>query len=300
MKKISIRDKIAVENLNQTYGFPLPKSKARLFIKYNRPQTYEGSISVLVSGWITDENKIKHPFNGALVKTLGVNFKDVSKDLTNSLEVANEKAGSPIADVYDFVLTKIIPSVPYDAMDDFFKGIRNRKTKKKVVPKEKEKTQEEKIPTKWPRKTPVLINVDSMKKNDDALFLEINSKYPEFENSPHGAVYDDAGDKTTVVFPNKEYSIIPKKYLKIGNSAQFLSDEEKTSQAALAHYEELKQEGLINPQILQDIDVNLAKSMIDYKNRNKIPLDEIDKKFESGELPKKQNWIKKLFDNKRK
>jgi len=227
-------NKTSVEHINKTYTFPLPGSKARISVKYTRPQTHEGSISVVVSGWITDENKNQFPFTGSLVKSFGTNFKDMGKDLTESLEIANEKSGNPIQNAYDFVNSKIIPSVPYDAMDDFFKGIKNRKKKKveKVVPKLHEKG-----------------------------------------------------------VPKEKIEITPEQR------------KENTYNSALEFYEKNKFNNNMN--------IDVAESMLEYKISKGLPIDERDKYWETRiqentkrleeenkgvETVPNKNWIKKLFN----
>ena len=305
--------KNAVENINQTYGFPLPNSKSRLFIKYTRPQTHEGSISVLVSGWITDVNKNKFEFNGALVKSFGTNFKDVSKDLTNSLEDANEKAGNPIADAYDFVNTKIIPSVPYDAMDDFFKGIKHRKGKPKPKPEKvtKEKPVEEELVAPLPalkqgdivKVKAKAIQSDVTNPNSKELLQKLLTIYPDIVTYPYGSVYDYSDEATTVVFRNKSYLVIPNKYLeaykKEGNEI------DSNAKEAYKYYVDNRTN---NPDLL---DIHSVRSMINYKKKNNIPVDEIDTKLlESKEKQYKQeqekeqqqgngSWIKNLFNKKK-
>jgi len=298
--------KNAVENINQTYGFPLPNSKSRIYVKYTRPQTHEGSISVLVSGWITDVNKNKFEFNGALVKSFGANFKDVSKDLTNSLEEANEKAGNPIADAYEFVNTKIIPSVPYDAMDDFFKGIKHKK--KKPQPKKEEKVVDKPVEQKpqesIAKNTHVKINMSGIKRNveDPYLYDKILKKNPDIEDEPYGLVFKDNGNKAIVIFNNKTYEEIPKKFLLVQREQE--TDLEKTYKDAYEYYMAHR---TINP---GEFKPSFVQTMIEYKKSIGLQADDIDKKLLGSQKPpeipqeakKKDNpsWIKNIFTRNKK
>lgn len=299
--------KIAVENINQTYGFPLPNSKSRIFIKYTRPQTHEGSISVLVSGWITDINKNKFPFNGALVKSFGTNFKDISKDLTDSLENANEKSGNPIIDVFDFVSTKIIPSVPYDAMDDFFKGIKHRKNKpkQKQDKKNKEKFIEKSTSPLLNLKRGDVVKIrakmiqnDITNPNSKELLEKLLMLYPDIVSYPYGAVYDSTDEATTVIFKNKAHLIIPNKYLEL-----YENEKSETNNYAKNAYEYYIENRIDDPDLF---DLHSVKSMINYKNKNNIPIDDIDRnllkskeenyKKEQEQERQKDSWIKNLFN----
>lgn len=290
--------KKSVENLNQTYGFPLPGTKSRIYVKFSRPQSYEGALSVLVSGWITDENKQKHKFSGALVKSIGVNFKDVSKDLTNSLEEANEKAGKPIADPYDFVNSKLVGAVPYDAMDDFFKGIKTRKTKPKTETKTDKTKGKPKVYTKLPKNQPVVIDVDAISSEDKALYDSLITTYDGLISKPIGIIFDDAGEKASVIFPNKSYAVIPRKYLDPYSPEK--SRLEKQLEKAYQYYMENRDN---NP---ERFDLGLVEAIVDYKKNHSIPLDATDEKLlqekrraENSKSKSKTDWIKNIFRKKK-
>lgn len=302
MKKMSIRDKQAVDNLNQTYGFPLPGSKSRIYVKYARPQTYEGAISIIVSGWITDENKVKHPFSGALLKQLGANFKDISKDLTDSLADANTKAGSPIADAYDFVSTKIIPSVPYDAMDDFFKGIKQKKKKKvntktptaPVAPAAPQPTVD--IVFNKGQKVEVDISEIRKSKTNPDLYAKIININPNIVAYPFAIVNQSVNNISTVIFKNKTYIDIPNDYLDPVTTEQEKSQDERV----LDYYESAKSD----PERMKHLSDNILEFVKNYKSERNIPLDNIDTQLFKNIKPqnstqKPNSWIKNIIDKSR-
>lgn len=288
--------KVSFEELNKVNAINVPGSQARVYVTYKRPQKNDqsGSISVVVSGWITS-NKKRYPFKGMLVKNVGTDFKP-STELADSLEDANVKAGNPIKDTYSIASDTIADGVPFDAMADFFAGIRKqnkttpRTTKK---PKQNEKPEESSKPVvrQLKKNTPVEINIDKINSENQKLYAELLEKYPDMEEEPYGIVFDDSGDNVSVIFQNKNYHVIPKKYLVPRRVER--NNIERDFQNAYKYYMSNRQS---SP---ESINLDLLNAILNYKKNHNIPLDQIDQdllKLKTEEKNKNnKNILQRIF-----
>ncbi len=304
-----IFSKLNIENLDQTYTVQLPKSGCTISVIYSKPFKGEEGVSVEVDGWITkinDPTKSRYKFRGILVKTFGTRFKDVSKDLTESMEKANELAGKPITDVYEFIEDRIGVSVPVNAIDEYFKGNKKPKVKKEKVVKPEEKEPVIDIPSETPthmeKGTVVKIKLGTIQANKDIDTLQkLISTYPEIKQNPYAVVFDDGEDKTSIVFKNQKYIVIPRMYLQI-----YKQEENEIETNAREAYQYYEQNRKTHPQLF---DIHSINSMIKYKNKMNIPIDDIDKNLlqerqkeqqsqEIQEKTKDNSWIKNIFKKK--
>ncbi len=299
MKKLSFREKFAkVDKLNQLYGFPVKGTKARVYVRYSQPKALEGTYSVVVSGYIRAENGDRFPFKGLLLQQWGTEtFKDVNKNLTESLEKANEKAGNPLPDAYAYIGEKISANVPFDAVDDYVKGIKVRKQKapKEVKTKEPKPTVEKKTKQKSlpPLSKDKLVELDiyAIEEENDGLYQEIVKLFPDILEHPYAAVYGFDDNNATIVFKNATHITIPRKYLTPKQQQQTTAD--KQMQDALSFYEDAKRD----PEAVKHLNKDLIRAMIRYKQSHNIALDDMDKKLQST-LEKATGWIKNIFKNK--
>jgi len=307
-------DKTAVKEMGKHISFPLPGGKSRIAIQYSQPDKHEDRYEIFVDGWLTspdkvDEkgNKIPAKFKGFLIKSFGQPFKDVAKDLTDSLERANEQVGGPIEDVHSFVGDRIVESIPYKAMDVFFKKIKekgDKKPKKKQPKGEQPKKKHFKGPPpllqKLEKGTNVKVDIDKIYKEDGELFSKINSKYDDIYNFPYANVYESSYDGVVVIFKNQSYETIPRKYLKPYQKDDKFDMEKMFSNA----YKFYLENRIKKPEL---IDLSLIESMVSYKEAQGIPLDEVDKTIlearreekrakEAKKGQQESGWIKKLFN----
>jgi len=285
--------KISFEELNKVNSIIIPGSPARIYLTYKRPQKNDqsGSISVIVTGWIT-VNKQRFPFKGTLVKNVGTDFRP-SEDLSNSIESANTKAGSPLSDIYGILSDKVVDGVPYDAMSDFFAGIRKRKSKpdsKKNTENKniKNKTDEPQIPKK--QSSHAKIRFDKLSKEHPDVYQDILSKYPDIQKDNIVTIETSNQDKAVIVFRNKTKAILTLDYLErveIPESLEVVFDR------ALSYYEDNKNDDNLN--------INVADGAVDRKEKMGLPLDDRDKywKQKSDEHYEKKkpkdSWVKNLF-----
>lgn len=299
MKKISFREKFAkVDKLNQLYGFPVKGTKARVYIKYSQPKALEGAYSVVVSGFIRAENGDRFPFKGILIQQWGTEtFKDINKNLTESLEKANEKAGNPLVNAYDYINEKISINAPFDAIDDYVKGIKVRKQKapKEKPVKEPKEVVEKKVRQKElaPLSKDKFVEIDlySLEEKEPQLYASLSEINPDIDEYPYGVVHDFNNDRATIIFKNEKYMVLPRRYLT--PKKQQVPTAEKEMQDALSFYEQAKRD----PEAIKHLSKGIIGAMIKYKKSRNIPLDEIDKQLEMATFSP-TSWIKNIFKGK--
>ena len=265
-----------------------------IVVEYYNPQKQDDAMSIQVDGFlvnnkIRDEknNRIKHPFSGTLVKGFGGGFKDVSKELTDSLEEANQKVGNTIEDTYGIVNERIVKSVPFNDMDNFFRGIKEKsspsgtKNKKQVLD--------------WDKGQHVKLNLDLMNKKNQSVYDKVFSVYPDIEENPYGIVWNDNGTVVTVVFKNNKWSKIPKKFLSASRAYDIPdATEESRAKDVYKYYSEERN----NPE--NDMSLEFVQQVIDYKNDNGIKIDDIDNSLLSKKKLDRENDIKEEEELKKK
>ncbi len=314
MKKLDIKYIIEQAGKRKIKQKPFGKKDGyAVYVGKNRIGTYyffnpdyneqTGNTSIGVTGYLWDADKNQVFFNGDLIKSsTSASFKDINKNLTESMENANSKTGERI-NVYDYIQSNIASNVPFQEIQEF----------QGRIPKSKEQSSK---PTHLKSENPTSkklyknqiakIDVFKMQNEQPELYQKLVDTYRDIDSNPFGVIFDSNENNATIIFKNETYMILPKTYLSPHHRRTVVDSTglKKKYEDAYEYYMENRE---IDPDSLS---LGLIQSMIRYKESNGYTVDDIDRNLlkikeqqEKQKIEQEKNkdnsWIQKIFNKVR-